>query len=133
MDGLEFKFGIFTNFSQDHLDYHKSMKNYFKAKNAFVFKNKSKKKGFIICDNKMNNFSKLQKEAKKNNLKILTIKKIINKRVYKKKGSSNIFENFQKKNLSMAILAAYSCGVKKTYLENNLKNLKNLNGRLRVN
>ena len=32
----------------------------------------------------------------------------------------------------MAILAAYSCGVKKTYLEKNLKNLKNLNGRLEL-
>ena len=61
----------------------------------------------------MNNFSKLQKEAKKNNLKILTIKKIINKGFIKKKGFSNIFGEFQKKNLSMAILAAYSCGVKK--------------------
>ena len=131
LDGLEFKFGIFTNFSQDHLDYHKSMKNYFKAK-MLLFSKIRKKKGFIICDNKMNNFSKLQKEAKKNNLKILTIKKIINKGFIKKKGSSNIFGEFQKKNLSMAILAAYSCGVKKTYLENNLKNLKNLNGRLEL-
>ena len=83
LDGLEFKFGIFTNFSQDHLDYHKSMKNYFKAK-MLLFSKIRKKKGFIICDNKINNFSKLQKEAKKNNLKILTIKKIINKGFIKK-------------------------------------------------
>ena len=28
LNGLDFKTAIFTNFSQDHLDYHKSMKNY---------------------------------------------------------------------------------------------------------
>ncbi len=29
LDGLKFKTGIFTNLSRDHLDYHKSYKNYF--------------------------------------------------------------------------------------------------------
>ena len=32
VNGLDFKAGIFTNLTQDHLDYHKSMKNYFQAK-----------------------------------------------------------------------------------------------------
>ena len=32
LNGINFKAGIFTNLSQDHLDYHKSMQNYFKAK-----------------------------------------------------------------------------------------------------
>ena len=31
-DGLEFKTGIFTNLSQDHLDYHKNLDDYLKAK-----------------------------------------------------------------------------------------------------
>ncbi len=31
-EGINFRSGIFTNFSQDHLDYHKNMKNYFQAK-----------------------------------------------------------------------------------------------------
>lgn len=30
--GLEFEIGIFTNLTQDHLDYHKTMENYFLAK-----------------------------------------------------------------------------------------------------
>ena len=30
--GLYFESAVFTNFSQDHLDYHKTMENYFKAK-----------------------------------------------------------------------------------------------------
>ena len=32
LNGLNIKAGIFTNFSQDHLDYHKSLKDYFRAK-----------------------------------------------------------------------------------------------------
>ena len=32
LDGLLFNTGIFTNLSQDHLDYHKHIKNYLKAK-----------------------------------------------------------------------------------------------------
>ena len=32
LKGINFKAGIFTNFSQDHLDYHHTMKNYFNSK-----------------------------------------------------------------------------------------------------
>ena len=35
LDGLSFNTGIFTNLSQDHLDYHKNKKNYLKAKLYF--------------------------------------------------------------------------------------------------
>ncbi len=32
IDGCEFEVGVFTNLTQDHLDYHKTMENYFDAK-----------------------------------------------------------------------------------------------------
>jgi UDP-N-acetylmuramoyl-L-alanyl-D-glutamate--2,6-diaminopimelate ligase len=32
LSGLQFKYGIFTNLTQDHLDYHKTMDNYLKCK-----------------------------------------------------------------------------------------------------
>ncbi len=35
ISGLSFNGGIFTNLTQDHLDYHKTMENYLKAKKAF--------------------------------------------------------------------------------------------------
>lgn len=35
LDGLHFKYGIFTNLTQDHLDYHKNMDNYLKCKLKF--------------------------------------------------------------------------------------------------
>ncbi len=33
-DGLNFKVGVFTNLTRDHLDYHQTMENYFDAKKA---------------------------------------------------------------------------------------------------
>ena len=33
--GVEFDVGVFTNLSQDHLDYHRTMEDYFAAKRAF--------------------------------------------------------------------------------------------------
>ena len=41
---INFKAGIFTNFTQDHLDYHKSMKLYLKAKLVLFNKILKKKK-----------------------------------------------------------------------------------------
>uniref|UniRef100_UPI00359F6CB7 Mur ligase family protein n=1 Tax=Prevotella heparinolytica TaxID=28113 RepID=UPI00359F6CB7 len=35
ISGLKFAGGIFTNLTRDHLDYHKTMENYLKAKKAF--------------------------------------------------------------------------------------------------
>jgi murE/murF fusion protein len=43
LDGLKFNSGIFTNLSQDHLDYHTNIKNYLNAK-LYLFKNLIKKK-----------------------------------------------------------------------------------------
>ena len=39
VDHLNFKAGIFTNFSQDHLDYHRTMKKYLNAKLRLFKKN----------------------------------------------------------------------------------------------
>ena len=49
LDGLIFNTGIFTNLSQDHLDYHKNLKDYLDAK-LYLFRNLIKKKGNIITD-----------------------------------------------------------------------------------
>ena len=32
LDGIKFNLGIFTNLSRDHLDYHKTFKNYFNSR-----------------------------------------------------------------------------------------------------
>ena len=54
--GLSFSLGIFTNFSQDHLDYHGNLSNYLKAK-LYLFKNLMKINGGIITDEKLLEFN----------------------------------------------------------------------------
>lgn len=39
VDYLDFNYFVFTNLSQDHLDYHKNMENYFSAKKKLFLKN----------------------------------------------------------------------------------------------
>ncbi len=53
--GIEFKITSFTNLSRDHLDYHKTMKNYFEAKKKLFTQYKSTFK--II--NKINKYGKI--------------------------------------------------------------------------
>lgn len=58
--GLKFAGGIFTNLTRDHLDYHKTVDNYLKAKkaffdgldkNAFVVTNLDDKNGLVMTQN----------------------------------------------------------------------------------
>jgi len=42
IDGLNFALKVFTNVSQDHLDYHKSLENYIKVKSSFFSDESSK-------------------------------------------------------------------------------------------
>lgn len=52
--GIEFDVGIFTNLTRDHLDYHSSMEEYFKAKEKFfseLLAGSNKKKLYAIINN----------------------------------------------------------------------------------
>ena len=81
---LNFEYGIFTNLSRDHLDYHKTMNNYFLSKERFFIEN-VKKESVINIDNSYgirlaNNLIRLNKKiftfgfSKDANVKILNIK-----------------------------------------------------------
>ncbi len=72
LDGLKFNSGIFTNLSQDHLDYHKNLNSYLKAK-LYLFENLVEKKGNVITDNEIPQFKKIKKIATKKNLKLYSI------------------------------------------------------------
>ena len=56
LDHLNFKAGIFTNFSQDHLDYHKTMKAYLKVK-ITLFSKLLPKGSHVISDRLIKQFS----------------------------------------------------------------------------
>ncbi len=64
LDGLMFDIGIFTNLSHDHLDYHKTMRNYFNSK-LYLFKNLLKKNGNIITDANIPQIKKIKNISRK--------------------------------------------------------------------
>jgi murE/murF fusion protein len=150
LSGINFKTAIFTNFSQDHLDYHKNMKNYLSAK-LILFSKLLGKKKYIITDSEIPEFLKLKKIAKKNNLNLVTIGKKKSTIQFKSIRPNNNFQNiifsfkrksyavqipligiFQIKNLFMSMLAAKVSGldIKKTL--NIVKKIKEVNGRLQL-
>jgi MurE/MurF fusion protein len=128
LDHIDFKAAIFTNFSQDHLDYHKTMKAYLNTK-LTLFSKLLSSNSYIISDESNEQFLTLKKIAKKKNLRLKNITKTISQI---KNIPSSPLEYFQKKNLSMAILAAELCGLKNVKLKKTLKKIKNINGRLEL-
>ena len=126
LNEINIKAGIFTNFSQDHLDYHKTMKNYFNSK-MILFKKLIKTNKYIITDKEIKEFSELKKIAKKTKIKILTID---NSLLEKYRKITGLIGSFQIKNLLMSILAAKLCGINEKQILNSLKKIKPVNGRL---
>ena len=72
LDGLKFNSGIFTNLSQDHLDYHKNLKNYLNAK-LYLFENLISKRGNVITDQLIPEFKDIRKIAINKKLKLHTL------------------------------------------------------------
>ena len=125
---IKFKGGIFTNFSQDHLDYHKSMKSYLNAK-LILFKEILNKKSTIISDSKIKPYFLLKKIAKKNKLKILDISKETKKI---KNMNQDFISDFKLKNIAMAIKAAKLCNLKDSKIYGAVKKIKDVDGRLEM-
>jgi len=148
LDGLQFSSGIFTNLSQDHLDYHKNLKNYLKSK-FYLFENLIAKKGKVITDENIPEFKKLKKITIKKKLKLQTINdernifKILShsfsgesqklKIKYKNKIKSidlNLIGKIQLKNILMAIIAAKNSNIDLENILKTISKLKSVNGRL---
>ena len=148
LDGLLFDIGIFTNLSHDHLDYHKNMKNYLKSK-LYLFEKLIKKKGNVITDATIPEKKKIEKITlkKKINLNLIFSKEkgiqlishkflngkqsleiLFGKKIYEIK--TDLIGKIQIKNLLMAILAAYKCGIKFEKIINVISKLKPVEGRL---
>ena len=128
LDHLNFKAGIFTNFSQDHLDYHKTMKAYLNAK-LILFSKLLPKRSYVITDKSIKEYSNLKKISKKRKLRILDISKKLSQI---KKVKNSLIGSFQKKNLSMAALAAKVCSLDNTKINGAIKKIKNVDGRLEL-
>ena len=148
LDGLKFNLGIFTNLTRDHLDYHKSFKDYFDSK-LILFRKLMKKKSTIIFDKDINIAKKLKSISQSKNLKSLSIgsnnsdlkiieHKFVNldqqiKLLYKKKTytfSTKLIGKVQIKNLMMSILAASKSNINFKNILNSIKKIKSVPGRL---
>ena len=125
---IKFNAAIFTNLSQDHLDYHKNMKSYFRAK-LILFKKILHKNSSIISDKAINEFLTLKKIAKSRGLKLIEINEIIEKI---KNISLNTRSEFNIKNLAMATAAVKLSGLKEKIFLKSLKKIKDVDGRLEL-
>ena len=128
LEGINFKAGIFTNLSQDHIDYHKSMRKYLNAK-LILFRKLLKKDSFVITDKSIPQYKKIKNIAEKKGFK----KKLINplKNDYNLESFKPI-GNFQKKNLMMAIKACEILGLSKKNISRCINKLKSVKGRLEL-
>ena len=148
LDGINFTAGIFTNFTQDHLDYHKNLKKYLQAKLS-LFSSLLKKNSFAVLDTDIPEFSIINKICKKRKIKILsfgsrgnTIKLISHyyfgkKQIIKINFLNKIYNikldligDFQIKNLFAAILASYLSVKNPDQIINTLSKIKSANGRM---
>ena len=103
------------------------MKSYLETK-LLLFKNILKKNKVLISDKTIKEFSILKKISEKKNLKLIEISKIEKKL----KNSDFVLNQFQIKNLSMAIVAAKLCKIKEKKIFNSIYKIKDVNGRLEL-
>ena len=148
LDGLEFKTGIFSNLSHDHLDYHKNFTDYLNSK-LYLFNKLLKKKSKVITDISIPEFKKIKKISKRKKLNLKTIlnnKSTISLISHKYMGEKQLIKiryknliysfsvkligKIQIKNILMAMLAAENNSLKFKKIINKINKVKPVNGRL---
>ena len=147
LDGLLFDIGIFTNFSHDHLDYHKNMKNYLESK-LYLLDKLIKKNGSIITDAVIPQQKQIRKISLKKKIKLNLILEKNGLELISHKFSNekqllvirlnkvnylieiNLIGKIQIKNILMAILAAHKTGLKFEKIIKVVHKLKSVKGRL---
>ena len=148
LDGIKFKTGIFTNLSHDHLDYHKTFKDYLKSK-LYLFEELLEKNASIIADSEIVQYKKIKSIGIKKKLNILTISKnksnlkiishqyhknkqiikvLYNKKIYK--FQTSLVGKIQIKNILMAMLAANKSNISFNKIVDKIDKLKPVEGRL---
>ncbi len=148
LDGLKFDVGIFTNLTRDHLDYHKTFKNYLNSK-LILFNKLMKKDSYAIYDKTSNISPNIKKITRSRKIKSFTIGNfksdlIITEHKYVKDEQRIIFTfnnkkyffstkligRIQIKNLIMAIMAALKSKIPVNSILQTIKKINPVNGRL---
>ena len=140
--GLKFAAGAFTNFTQDHLDYHKSMEEYFRCKSLIFDQARS-----AVLNSDIPEFEKLKKICAEKNLNVIEYgRKARDLRLeqdlsFSYKGKKYKFEliasgEFQQFNMLCAlgnVLSAHELDEKElANLVNNFSNLHSAAGRMQL-
>ncbi len=148
VDDIKFSVCAFTNFTQDHLDYHKTFENYWKAKER-LFSELSGDFFVVNSDDVMS--EKIKKIAQEKNIKCISygkkskdIKLISVREIdqYQKVRISffgreiefdlSLAGDFQVYNSLCAMGICYTTGISVESICNSLKNLRPINGRLEL-
>lgn len=146
MIGSHFSMVGFTNLTQDHLDYHKDMESYFKAKSK-LFTHEYAELGFINIDDPygarlfaigaipMISLSRLNREATWHYTSTIATSAGIEFSMRGKDGiliesRTPMHGGFNLDNLLLAVAIAYECGVDPLEIANLIPSLKGAPGRL---
>jgi UDP-N-acetylmuramoyl-L-alanyl-D-glutamate--2,6-diaminopimelate ligase len=132
MAGLKIGLGAFTNFTQDHLDYHGSMEKYFECK-MLLFKETICDGGIAVLNADIAEFKKIKEIALARDLKVIPYSAKDNDSILEK---TNLQGDFQKANLLCALLSII-CYYKLDQeqielLTNNLHKIKPAEGRMQL-
>ncbi|MBI3755409.1 MAG: UDP-N-acetylmuramoyl-L-alanyl-D-glutamate--2,6-diaminopimelate ligase, partial [Deltaproteobacteria bacterium] len=152
VDGSIFAGGVFTNLTQDHLDYHKTMEEYFESKSRlftdFIAK---EKKGFAVINVddlwgekllnlkfKISNFKfirySLKQDAEIKSSKVSFsergIEAMLDTTIGSVKISSPLLGEYNLQNIMAAVGVGIGLGLDKQAIEQGITNLKRVPGRL---
>lgn len=147
VDAVDFDYGIFTNLTHDHLDYHKTMENYFEAK-KILFRN-MKKDGLAILNADDKTFDELSEVCScryisygiDNEADYMAKNLVLSPRETKfdlirqgktYKVATNLAAKYNISNLLVAIAAVHEDGVPLEKIIPYLKNLSQVNGRMEI-
>jgi len=148
LDGLKFTTGIFTNLSHDHLDYHKSFKNYLKSK-LYLFEKLIKKESNVITDISIPEYKIIKNLSLRKNFNLTTIlnhRSSLNVTSHKYLGESQLIKikykkclykfktkligKIQIKNMLMAMIAAEKSNLNFKRIVSTVNRIKPVDGRL---
>ena len=128
LEGINFKAGIFTNLSQDHLDYHKTMKNYLNSK-LILFKKLLKKNSYVITKKNIPEFKKINSIVRQRRLRSKFIDYFEKEYDF---ANFKLIGEFQKDNLLMAVKACEILKINKNDISKCFDKLKSITGRLQL-
>ncbi|WP_462226644.1 UDP-N-acetylmuramoyl-L-alanyl-D-glutamate--2,6-diaminopimelate ligase [Alkalibacterium sp.] len=146
MEGMAFDYGLFTNLQHDHLDYHKTIEDYFMAKKKLFSMLKPEGKAIVNRDNEWG--SKLIDLLNEEGKEVLTVSETANadtRYIFKEKEHSELEINQQRikakaplpgkynlLNLSMATTVLHDLGKNMSKLEDMIADLEPIPGRFEV-